>query len=259
MTIDPTRSIAEIVAEIPGATGVFEKLGVDYCCGGNRPLEDACASAGAPLGEVVRSLEEAGQKPPERQADYGDRQSEPLSDLICYIINKHHTFARRELARIEQLLAKVCLAHGDHRPDLPHVQDLFRRLSGELLEHMRKEEQVLFPFIARMEQATARKEPLPEALFGTVHNPIEVMMREHDATGDILRQIRAATSNYTPVAKACTSFTNLYQFLRGFEEDLHRHIYLENSFLFPRAVQLEGSAGRETKQARACPPSATGL
>lgn len=242
MAIDTRKKVGEIAKEVPNATRVFEKFRIDYCCGGNESLESACKVAGVSADRIAGLLEQAAPPLPGEGTGARDWETEPLRKLVSYILETHHEFTRRELSRIEQLLSKVCVAHGEHRRELLRVQDLFQDLSGELLAHMIKEEQVLFPHIARMEEASTRGEAPPMPFFGAVRNPIAMMLREHDAAGDLLREIRTATSDYVLEPNACTSLVGLFQALRAFETDLHQHIHLENNILFPRAVHLEAEA-----------------
>ena len=238
MTMDTTKTVRELALEMPSATRVFEKLKIDYCCGGGRSINEACKAAGVRMDELTRLLEEAGAK----QGDGGrDFQSGPLADLIRHILDTHHVYTREESARIHALLEKVCSKHGDNHPELREVAALFGRLDADLQPHLFKEEQILFPYILRLEEAAARKSPPPFAPFGTVGNPVRMMMFEHDTAGDILRQLRAAALDFNAPEDACTSFRTLYRALEEFEQDLHRHIHLENNVLFPRAVELEST------------------
>jgi len=241
MTINTTRTVRELAVEIPGTTRIFEKLGIDYCCGGNRSLEDACAAAGVPVGAVVRSLEQAGGASVPGAEPIQNWRTGSLSELISYILETHHSFTRQEIERLTALLAKVCSVHGQNHPELLRIQALFQDLAQELTPHMLKEERILFPYIGEMDDALhhERRSALPP--FGTVQNPIRMMMLEHDAAGEVLRQIRQASGNYTVPSDACVSFQTLYQALEAFEQDLHQHIHLENNVLFPRAVEMEGT------------------
>jgi regulator of cell morphogenesis and NO signaling len=160
----------------------------------------------------------------------------------AHIVEKHHTFTRDELARLEALLAKVCGVHGQNHPELFHIQNQFQELRRDLEPHMLREERVLFPYIIRMEETIEEKQPLPVPPFGTVRNPVRVMMAEHDADGDILRAMREASSDYTTPPDGCISFQTLYSALITLEADLHQHIHLENNILFPRAAGLEDAA-----------------
>jgi regulator of cell morphogenesis and NO signaling len=241
MTNLATRTIGELASEVPGATRLFEKLGIDYCCGGGRSLEAACSSAGLSLEEVSLSLEQAKEieKEPKSYKDWRQRR---LSELISHIMATHHVFTREELARLNPLFDKVCSVHGQNHPELLTIYRSFRALSQELTLHMQKEEQVLFPYILRMEQEALAHRAVPSPPFGTVQNPVRMMMKEHDQAGDVLTQIRKGASNFTVPADGCGSFRSLYQSLAGLEEDLHQHIHLENNLLFPRAIEMEGSA-----------------
>ena len=236
MNMNTTKTVRELALEVPGATRVFEKLKIDYCCGGGRSVDEACRAAGVRLDELTRMLEEAGAKQSDGASNF---QTGPLADLIRHILDTHHVYTREESARIQALLEKVCSKHGENHPELLEVAAVFQRLDADLQPHLFKEEQILFPYILRLEEAAARKSPPPFAPFGTVGNPVRMMMFEHDTAGDILRELRAAALDYAAPADACTSFRTLYRALEDFEQDLHRHIHLENNLLFPRAVELE--------------------
>lgn len=241
MSITATHTVRELAVTMPGATRVFERMGIDYCCGGGSTLADACNKFHVPIEEIVRSLEEAG-----RSGQSGDDainwQTEPLTDLCSYIVDKHHVFTRQELERLEKLLDKVSSRHGENHPELSQLQTLFLALKQDLLPHMLKEEQVLFPYINLMEAAVTNHSNIPTPFFATVQNPVRMMMNEHDTVGDLLRQMRAISGNYVPPPDACISYQTLYQALAEFEADLHQHIHLENNILFPRAVEMEAQA-----------------
>jgi regulator of cell morphogenesis and NO signaling len=238
MTINTAKTVRELAIEVPGATRLFEKLGIDYCCGGHSALETACDSAGIQVNEVVRILEEANQSSEPALADW---QHETLAGLASYIVSKHHVFTREEMDRLEPLLAKVASVYGQSNPELIGIAKLFQELKRELLPHMLKEEQILFPYIAQLESSVKKGTAKPFAFFGTVQNPVNMMMTEHETAGELLRGIRDLSSNFTVPPNACVSFQTLYQALQGFESDLHEHIHLENNLLFPRAVEIEAS------------------
>lgn len=227
-----------MAVQLPESTRLFEKLNIDYCCGGNRTLTAACDFAGVEVDNVIEMLT-ALDHPGTTQSGYVDFQKVSLAELIAYILETHHIFTRSEMARIEALSAKVINAHSANHPELFKVDNLFQRLCADLKPHMFKEEQMLFPYIVDMEQAQAGGQPDPFAPFGTVKNPIRMMSLEHDNAGDILRELRAVTADYTVPPDACISYQTLYKALQGFEKDLHQHIHLENNILFPRAIVLE--------------------
>lgn len=192
------------------------------------------------MAEVLDSLETTERS--EGTFAGGEWQTASLGELVAHIVEKHHTFTREELARLEALLAKVCGVYRQNHPELFHIQNQFQELRRDLEPHMLKEERVLFPYIIQMEETIEEKQPLPVPPFGTVRNPVRVMMAEHDAAGDILRAMREASSNYTAPADACISYQTLYSALIALEADLHQHIHLENNILFPRAAELEDAA-----------------
>jgi regulator of cell morphogenesis and NO signaling len=241
MTISETTTVRDLTAGIPGAPRVFENFGIDYCCGGHRSLADACREAGSPIGEVTRSLKEAKSASQSGDADRDWRQ-ESLTSLTAYIIDKHHDFTRQELDRLEKLFDKVCSRHGGKHAELFDARKTFYELKQDLIPHMLKEEQVLFPYITRMEEASGYGLTIPPPFFGAVQNPVRTMMMEHETAGDLLRALRATTGDYTPPPNACASYRELYQALTDFEADLHHHIHLENNLLFPRAIEMEEKA-----------------
>ena len=240
MTISSTMKVRDVVLELPQATRVFEKLKIDYCCGGDTPLGEACATAGVEVANLERMLAEVGQAEAQPNGSM-DFQKATLSELIGHILDKHHVYTKSEMARLEPLVDKVIAAHGENHPELRSLGGLFQQLCADLKPHMFKEEQILFPYILEMERASLQHGAAPFAPFGTVNNPIRMMMTEHETVGDLLRELRAESSNYTVPADGCISYQTLYQALEVFEQDLHQHIHLENNILFPRAIELEGS------------------
>ena len=240
MSMTAEKTVRELALENPAATRVFEKLGIDYCCGGNKSLEEACRTAKLSTDQVLDSLEMADLAARAAQT-VGNWPTEPLGDLISHITNTHHKYTREEIARLVPLLDKVCSVHGKNHPELQTVRASFQGLAQELTTHMMKEEMVLFPFIARMEEAVIEKEPILPSPFGSVQNPILMMEHEHESAGNALRAMRAASSGYTAPPEACISYQTLYKALAEFETDLHQHIHLENNILFPRAIAMENT------------------
>ena len=245
MSVSTARTVRELVLEIPEATRVFEKLGIDYCCGGDRSLEDACAASNLSVDEVLDSLELAEQTARAKQKDR-NWQAEPLADLVAHIHGTHHKYTREEITRLGPLFDKVVSVHGKNHPELQHLRATFCGLAQELTMHMMKEEAVLFPYIVRMEEAVIQRELVLPPPFGTVRNPVAMMMHDHDSAGEALRAMRKASAEYAPPADACVSYQTLYKALADFEKDLHQHIHLENNILFPRAITLESRPGVES-------------
>ena len=234
MTIEKT--LRDLVVENPAAARAFERLGLDYCCGGGATLRDACRAANLEPDGVLASLENLSPA-----ADARDWSREPLADLAAHIQNTHHRFVRDEIARLRPLFDKVCRVHGGNHPELEDLQSTFAALAAELTTHMMKEEMVLFPYITRMEEAVVAHEPALPAPFGTVRNPVQMMINEHEDAGAALRELRRGSLNYTAPGDACISYRELYRALGEFEADLHQHIHLENNILVPRAIAMENS------------------
>lgn len=243
MPVDTSKTVRELAVELPYAPRVFEKLGIDFCCGGKRPLTEACAATGVDVSNVVAELESAEAAIQQgREAAAKNWAAGSVGEVIDQILQRHHTYVRSEAPRLQQLFAKVASKHGENHPELIHARELFDALAGELAVHLMKEEQILFPYILRMEESQLSGEPVPPSCFGTVKNPISMMFMEHDSAGEILKQIRRQTNDLKSPDDACVSYQSLYRDLLAFEADLHQHIHLENNILFPRALAMEGAA-----------------
>ena len=240
MTLTTTRTVRDYAIETPQTIPVFEKLGIDYCCGGNRPLDEVCAAANLKLDDVLHSLETAIASP-SRPSDR-ELRSGSLAELISHIVRTHHAFVRTQIPEIGRLMEKVYSKHGPNHLELGEIRGTFEGLGQELTTHLMKEENILFPYIERMEESVLQREPILPPPFGTVANPVRMMEHEHDDAGTALKTLRKASGDYTPPADACTSFRALYTALANFEKDLHQHIHLENNVLFPRALAMENGA-----------------
>jgi regulator of cell morphogenesis and NO signaling len=229
--VDPTRTVGDLVVERPGRARVFERLGVDYCCGGRRSLRDACERSGLDVGEVTAMLAEADAPYPAEP----DWRIAPLAGLCSHIERRHHDFLREELPRLEALAQRVANAHGARHPELHEVRALLASLAGELGRHMSAEEGVLFPACRRLEAGG-------QSGFPTLAAPISAMEADHEDTGDVLERLRTVTEGFAPPPDACNSYRALLDGLQTLESDLHQHIHKENNILFPRALALEGSS-----------------
>lgn len=223
--------VGEWVTRRPNVSRVFEEFQIDYCCGGNVPLAQACDQRGLDPRQLLAKLEAA-------MAAEGDAPSWPggtLSELCDHIEQVHHDYLRTELPRLQQIIAKVAKVHGANHPEMVEVRDAFAALQAELEPHMFKEEHVLFPAIRMLEQSSRP----PIFPFGTIANPIRRMEMEHDHAGDALAQIRHATDNYRVPDDACNTFRAMLSGLERLELDMHQHVHKENSILFPRAIAKE--------------------
>lgn len=236
MNFTAETKVKDIALANPRATQILERAGVDYCCGGNESLHDACVHAGVSTEEIMARLQA-------NSADVGPADanwvSAPLADLTQHIREKHHQYVREAIPRVRTLVGKVREKHGENHPEILDIEKLFLQVGRELVMHMQKEEQILFPYIEALERAANGTEAIEPPFFQTVKNPVHAMMEEHDAAAALMNQIRAASSTYTTPADACASYQGLYRDLHEFETDLHQHVHLENNILFPRAVELE--------------------
>ncbi len=235
-TLTQDRTVGQITAEFPASTRVFEKHGIDFCCGGKIPVTEACRRLGldaeALLGEIDAATDQATQGP---SGDLADWTTAPLPTLIDHIVDTHHAYMKVQLPRVEAMLEKVLQAHGErHGEMLRAVAAIYAPMKAELDGHLAKEEMILFPLIRSLVDGRGSTFHC-----GSVQNPIRMMLQEHESAGDGLVQLRRLTGGYFPPADACNTFRALYFELAAMEQDLHRHIHLENNILFPRAIGLE--------------------
>jgi len=237
MSLDPMKTVREVALTLPNATRVFEKTKIDYCCGGEQLLGSACAKAGVDLQTLEKMLESSE---PASVAS-ADVQEMSAAELIQYILDKHHVYTHEEMDRLEALVEKVVAAHGANHSELLGIRDLLQQLCAELKGHMFKEEQILFPYVVELEQCVLQQRLTPFAPFGTVNNPVRMMMFEHDNAGDLLREMRSLSRDYKTPDDACMTYKTFYAALEAFEQDLHQHIHLENNLLFPKAIKLEAA------------------
>ncbi len=237
MNFDTTQTVGDIVRQYPAAVPVFEAFGIDYCCGGNKSLEEACAKENVSLNLVLSDLASALVARPGPDEQHWMTSS--LAELSTYIVEKHHAYAKSELPRLVTLAAKVQARHANMYPELHKVRELVDTMNSETCTHMLKEEQVLFPRLKVVEEAVHAGIAAPPAFFGALINPIRHMLSDHDDTGVLLSSLRSLTRGYTLPEGACMSYQALYRGLEAIEKDLRQHIHLENNILFPRALELE--------------------
>ena len=241
--LDPQSTIGELVTERPGRSRVFERLNVDYCCGGKLPLAEACEKRGLDVDTVLAQLQQADAEADVRDASLADADAMGLTELADHIEQTHHAYLRSELPRLDQMTEKVYRVHGESDPRLAEVRWAFTALKHELESHMPKEEQILFPIIRRME-AEGRSVQTP---FGSIAQPIAQMELEHEQAGDALATIREATDGYRPPLWACNTYRAMLDALRQLEQDMHQHVHKENNVLFPKALELEAQLARKER------------
>ena len=232
-TIDIATQVKDLVIERPGRARVFEKLGIDYCCGGKRPLAEVCEEKGLDAAAVTAALVEVDAAPV-----HGDPSEMTLTALADHIEAVHHAWLREEMPRLRHLTQKVANRHGERLPWVIELAAIYAGLEEELTEHMMKEEMILFPLIRALEAG----QEIQGIGCGHLEGPVSVMEAEHAAAGEALARMRELTSDYVAPEDACTSFRVMLDGLHGFEKDMHQHIHKENNILFPRAFELRARA-----------------
>jgi regulator of cell morphogenesis and NO signaling len=237
MSFTPETLVGELAAAEPASIRVFQRFGIDFCCGGKRPLNEVCGEHGVSYDELAAALAEASARP----TDGRDWTRERLSTLADFIVTRYHDRLREELPRLEAMAAKVNHVHGEKVPDVfPKLNAVLNELSQDLVAHMTKEEMILFPAIKELDEAEAEsRAPLPRFPLGALRMPMSVMEQEHDRAGELLATLRELTSGYQPPEWACNTYRGLYAGLEELEADMHVHVHLENNVLFPRSAELE--------------------
>ena len=235
MVVDTNKTIGEMVADDFRTASVFSVNKIDFCCKGNRTLDEVCSQKGLDVYTVLEQLEKATATD-NTSIDFNTWE---LDLLIDYIEKKHHRYVEEKIQEIKPYLDKICKVHGEHHPELYEINQLFNDSAGELAMHMKKEELILFPAVRRMVKAQMQKTTPERPQFGSVNNPIKMMMHEHNNEGERFRKIEELSNKYNPPQDACNTYRVSFAMLKEFEDDLHLHIHLENNILFPKALELE--------------------
>ena len=231
-----TQTVGQIAMEQPLSIPVFERYGIEYCCGGQMPLAEACERKAVAVDKVMAALEAASHKPVARAMDWG---KETLADLTKHIVAKHHTYCKSELVLLSGLAIKVTKRHGGRDPELSIIQAKFAQLAEKLTEHLANEEVIVFPMIVQLERDRATNCAAPCKSRTIVNGPLTILMHDHDEAGNLMAEIRSLSRNFIPPGYACATFRAFYEGLKEFEQDLHQHVHLENNILFARAIELE--------------------
>jgi regulator of cell morphogenesis and NO signaling len=232
MTITENTVVGDLAAVVPGSVRVFERHGVDFCCGGKKSLAAACDEAGLSFEDIAHEIEAEALTP---VADERDWTNAPLHQLIDHIVRTYHEPLRADLPQLQRLAERVERAHASKSSAFVRVREVVDDLAADLIGHMMKEEVVLFPAIKRLEAGFAPGVPLGA--------PISVMQAEHDGAAAFLRELRSLTSDYGVPSWGCATLRALYSELEHLERELHVHVHLENNILFPRATASQLTVG----------------
>ena len=235
-------TLSEIVNKDFRTAQIFEKYNLDYCCRGNKSLSEACFEKGLKSGQILTELQDISLSIKKDSVRFDDWE---LDFLIDYIINNHHHYIRNNIPLISNLADKVVSAHSKLHPEATKISEIFSALGKELSRHLMKEEQILFPYIKNLVKIKNNSSKFEPPYFSTVANPIKMMEAEHTSAGDEMNEIRELSKNYQIPQDACNTFKVFYNELKEFEEDLHKHVYLENNILFPKSIELENKLLKE--------------
>ncbi len=230
MKILASQKVSKIVAENYKTAQVFTAHGIDFCCNGGIPLQDACEKRQVDVNQILQELQ--GMDKETGEVKFKDM---PMVELADYIVDTHHSYVREAIPALLVYLEKICQVHGENHPELFEITEKFKQSAADLAVHMEKEERILFPFIRKL-SATDDSSPLPEPHFGDIENPIAMMKADHEQEGERFREISALSNGYTPPKDACQTYQVAFRLLNDFESDLHKHIHLENNILFPKAI-----------------------
>jgi len=231
--ITPETKLADIVVARPVLAGTMEKLGLDYCCGGQRSISEAATELGLDPHTTIKILDAT----PTSVSTDDNWTGMSLTEMVDRLEITHHAYLKEAMPRLTELSTKVAEVHRHNHPELADIERLTKAFRADLEPHMMKEERVLFPMVRQLDEAT----DTPQFHCGTLRNPISMMMLEHNQVGDLLEQLRIATSSYSLPDDACASYKALYEGLADLESDTHMHVHLENNILFPAVIEAESA------------------
>jgi len=240
MKITLKSIVGDIVANNYKTAEIFKELNIDFCCGGQKTISEACEKEHVSEEDTMTLLHTLNlfftEDNKEQEIDY---RSWPLDKLTNHIVAKHHVYVEEKIPVLKEYLNKIESAHGDAHPELLEINQIFKDASGQLAIHMKKEEFVLFPYIKKISKAKQENTQIETPPFGSIKNPIASMDEEHEFEGEAFRKIAELSNNYTIPKDGCNTYRVAFGMLKEFEDDLHLHIHKENNILFQRAITLE--------------------
>jgi regulator of cell morphogenesis and NO signaling len=233
-TRDISKTVGEFVADDYRTAKVFENYGIDFCCGGKVALSAVCEEKGIDTVAILREIEEVRSEPLDRGLNYAAWEQSFLAD---YILNTHHAYLKDNLERIVVYTGKIASVHGAKHPEVIEIARIFYRLAADMAAHLREEEEVFFPAVKRIDTALKAGEEPDEGDLERIRNSLQKLNDEHEEIGEAVHAIRRLSKDYTIPDDACNTFMLTYRKLREFEDDLHKHVHLENNILFPKAAR----------------------
>ncbi|MDK9708567.1 MAG: iron-sulfur cluster repair di-iron protein [Desulforhopalus sp.] len=235
MMNESKQTIGEIVAEDYRTAKIFEDHGIDFCCGGKVELSAACLEKGIDLAAITEELEAVTSKPVEKSQNF---TSWELAFLIDYIVNVHHSYIKDNTGQITAYARKIAEVHGAHHPEVIEIAAIFTKMATDLMAHLQEEEEVFFPALKRVDM-DKKAGATPAAIDKeTINKSLVKLTKEHEEVGDTIHKIQFLAGGYAIPDDVCNTFMVTYQKLKEFEDDLHKHVHLENNILFPKAAQL---------------------
>mgnify|MGYP003487761464 FL=1 len=229
------KTIGEIVAADFRTARVFEKNGIDFCCGGKVNLETVCTEKGLDLAEISGELEAVQAEPTDRSQNYA---AWALPFLIDYIVNTHHAYLKENDEQIAAYASKIAAVHGAHHPEVIRIATIFEKIASDMAAHLKEEEEVFFPAVKRVKASLIAGATTDARDRETIQESLLRLHREHEEIGDAVHEIRHLSRNYEIPADVCNTFMLTYRKLKEFEDDLHKHVHLENNILFPKAAAI---------------------
>lgn len=246
----PVQSIRDIVTAQPSAAAILERFEINLCKQGDHLLNEVCSELQLSIEQVLEKLTAAENAA--NGAQEFNPSAVPLAQLIQHIVRAHHLYVRQELPRLEHLAHKIATKHGDRAPEFKRIAEVISEIRQDMSAHFEKEEQVLFPYIAQMDEEPLITFTPPQACFHSVAQPVFMMVQDHEVVGRLAAEIEDLTHGFKPADWACTNHIGFIGALREFKNNLDRHVQLENDFLFPRAIQLEAKLNSGEKHGEFC-------
>lgn len=234
-TTSGNKTIGEIVAANYRTATVFENHGIDFCCGGKVALAAICTEKGLDLATITNELDAVQNEPVERSQNYS---SWPLPFLADYIVNTHHVYLKENDEQIVSYAQKIAGVHGAHHPEVIRIATIFEKIATDMVGHLKEEEEVFFPALKRADAARTTGTAPDAKDRETIRASLIRLHREHEEIGDAIHEIRHISNEYAIPDDVCNTFMLTYRKLKEFEDDLHKHVHLENNILFPKAAQL---------------------